>query len=51
MGIGSTSSSTAPTAHPRLVRICDPFGKLLIKSRESTTYTVSPRALEEAAEV
>ena len=39
------------TAHPRLVRICDPFGKLLTKSRESTTYTVSPRALEEAAEV
>ena len=39
------------TAHPRLVRICDPFGKLLTKSRESTTYTVSPRALEAAAEV
>ena len=39
------------TAHPRLVRICDPFGKLLTKSRESTSYTVSPRALEEAAEV
>ena len=38
------------TAHPRLVRICDPFGKLLTKSRESTTYAVSPRALEEAAE-
>ena len=39
------------TAHPRLVRICDPFGKLLTKSRDSTTYAVSPRALEEAAEV
>ena len=39
------------TPHPRLLRIRDPFGKLLTRSRESTSFAVSPRSLEEAAEV
>ncbi len=38
------------TPHPRLVRVRDPFAKLLAKSRESFAYTISPRALREAAE-
>ena len=39
------------TPQPRLVRVCDPFGKLLVKSRESYAYTITPKALEEVAEV
>ena len=38
------------TAHPHLVRVCDPFGKLLAKPRESTTYTIDPAELMSAAE-
>ena len=38
------------TPRPRLVRVCDPFGKLLAKSRNSTAYTISPRSILEAAE-
>ena len=38
------------TANPRLVRIRDPFGKLLVKSRESTSYTITPGSLFEVAE-
>ena len=39
------------TPQPRLVRVRDPFGKLLVKSRESYAYTITPKALEEVAEV
>ena len=39
------------TSHPRLVRVRDPFGRLLVKSRESYAYTITPKALEEVAEV
>ena len=39
------------TPQPRLVRVRDPFGKLLFKSRESYAYTITPKALEEVAEV
>ena len=39
------------TPQPRLVRVGDPFGKLLVKSRESYAYTITPKALEEVAEV
>ena len=38
------------TAHPRLVRVRDPFGKLVVKTRESTAFTVSPTAIMEVAE-
>ena len=38
------------TPRPRLVRVCDPFGKLLAKSRESIAYTISQSELIEAAE-
>ena len=38
------------TAHPRLVRICDPFGKLLAKTRESTAYTISQAEILDAAD-
>ena len=38
------------TPRPRLVRVRDPFGKLLAKSRNSTAYTISPRSILEAAE-
>ena len=38
------------TPHPRLVRVRDPFGKLVVKTRESTAFTVSPTAIMEAAE-
>ena len=38
------------TANPRLVRVCDPFGKLLARSHESTAYTITPAAVLEAAE-
>ena len=29
------------TPHPRLVRVRDPFGKLLAKTQESTAYTIT----------
>ena len=38
------------TPHPRLVRVRDPFVKLLANGRESHTYTVNAGALIEAAE-
>ena len=38
------------TSHPRLVRIRDPFGKLLAKTRESTAYTITESEILEAAE-
>ena len=38
------------TPRPRLVRVRDPFGKLIAKSRNSTAYTISPRSILEAAE-
>ena len=38
------------TSSPRLLRIRDPFGKLLVNSHESTTYTISPSAILSAAE-
>ena len=38
------------TPHPRLVRVRDPFGKLLAKTRESTAYTISESQILEAAE-
>ena len=39
------------TPQPRLVRVRDPFGRLLVKSRESYAYTITPKELEEVAEV
>ncbi len=36
--------------HPRLVRVRDPFAKLLVGSRESIAYTIAPGAVIEAAE-
>ncbi len=38
------------TPHPRLVRVRDPFAKLLANSRESHTYSVQAGALIAAAE-
>ena len=38
------------TAHPRLVRVRDPFGKLLAKTRESTAYTITEPQILDAAE-
>ena len=38
------------TPNPSLVRVQDPFGKLLFKTRESMTYTVSREAILAAAE-
>ena len=38
------------TSRPRLVRVRDPFGKLLAKSRNSTAYTISPKSILEVAE-
>ena len=38
------------TPHPRLVRVRDPFGKLLARDRESVVYTIAPGAVIEAAE-
>ena len=38
------------TAHPRLVRVRDPFGKLLAKTRESTAYTITESQILEAAD-
>ena len=38
------------TPHPRLIRVRDPFGKLLAKTRESTVYTILESEILEAAE-
>ena len=38
------------TPQPRLVRIRDPFGKLLARSHGSTAFTIAPADLMEAAE-
>ena len=38
------------TPHPRLVRVRDPFGKLLANSRTSNSYTVNAEALYGVAE-
>ena len=38
------------TSHPRLVRVHDPFGKLLAKTRESTVFTITESEILEAAE-
>ena len=38
------------TPHPRLVRVCDPFGKLLAKTRESMAFTITESQILEAAE-
>ena len=38
------------TPNPWLVRVCDPFGKLLAKSHESVAYSISESALMEAME-
>ena len=38
------------TPQPRLVRVCDPFGKLLAKPRESTSFTIAASELIDAAE-
>ena len=38
------------TPRPRLVRVRDPFGKLLAKSHNATAYTISPKSILEAAE-
>lgn len=38
------------TPEPTMVRIQDPFAKLLASERASTTYTISPKSLMDAAE-
>ena len=38
------------TPNPRLVRVCDPFGRLIMRDRETSSYTVAPTAVIEAAE-
>jgi len=38
------------TPRPRLMRVRDPFTKLLVRSRESLAYAVTPGAVREAAE-
>ena len=38
------------TPHPRLVRVRDPFAKLLVRSRESFAFTITAGAVMEAAE-
>lgn len=38
------------TPRPRLVRVRDPFGKLLVRTHESVTFTVTSGELMEAAE-
>ena len=38
------------TPHPRLVRVRDPFAKLLVRSRESITYIINSGDVIEAAE-
>ena len=38
------------TPRPRLLRVRDPFGRLLARSRESVAYAIPERAIMEAAE-
>ncbi len=38
------------TPHPRVVRVQDPFGKLIVRGRESVAYVISAGELIEAAE-
>ena len=38
------------TPRPRLLRVRDPFGRLLARGRESVAYAITPRAILEAAE-
>ena len=38
------------TPNPRLVRVCDPFGRLLMRGRETSSHTVAPSEVIEAAE-
>ena len=38
------------TPRPRLVRVQDPFAKLLVRSREVSAFTITPGAVVEAAE-
>ena len=38
------------TSRPRLVRVQDPFAKLLVRSRELSAFTITPGAVVEAAE-
>ena len=38
------------TPRPRLLRVRDPFGRLLARSRESVAFTITPSAVIEAAE-
>ncbi len=38
------------TPDPLLIRVRDPFPKLFARKRTSTTYTISPKALRDAAE-
>ena len=38
------------TPHPRLVRVRDPFAKLLVRCRESIAYTIASEAVIEVAE-
>ncbi len=38
------------TPRPRLMRVRNPFGKLLARDRESVVYTIAPGAVIEAAE-
>ena len=45
---GSTSSSTAPTPNPRLVRVRDPFGALLAKAKGG--MMIGAKQVFEAAE-
>jgi hypothetical protein len=38
------------TPRPRLARVRDPFGKLLVRTRELSAYAVSASAVQAAAE-
>ena len=38
------------TSRPRLLRVRDPFGRLLARSRDSVAYAITPGAIMEAAE-
>ena len=38
------------TPRPRLLRVRDPFGRLLARSRDSVAYAITPGAIMEAAE-
>ena len=38
------------TPRPRLLRVCDPVGRLIARSRESVAHAITPGAIMEAAE-